>query len=318
MAFWVWPAFVAGIAALLAIDLLVVHRDPRPIGLRDAALQSAAWIALGLGFTLVILAWRGGTPAGQYLTGYLIEESLSSDNVFAWALIFAAFAVPREYQHRVLFWGIFGAVVLRGTFILGGVALIDRFEWLIPVLGGLLLVTAARLVIFDNSRLDPERNPFGRLFRRLVPTTTDLRGSRLLVRENGVWLATPLLSVLVLIETTDVVFAVDSVPAVLGVSHDAFIVFSSNVMAILGLRALYFLFGAAQARFTHLQQGMAVILGFVGIKMLVSSIVEVPVGMSLGVIALVLVVSMLSSLRVTPGEETWPGVEPPTERPSGN
>jgi tellurite resistance protein TerC len=306
VALWIWLAFLAGVSVLLAVDVILVHRRPHAVGLREAGIQSAVWIGIGLGFALVVLAWQGPTPAGEYLSGYLIEKSLSSDNVFAWALIFTAFAIPREYQHRVLFWGVVGAVVMRGAFILGGVALVERFDWLLPVLGAFLLVGAARLLVLDNSRLDPERNPFGRLFRRVVPTTPELHGARFHVREHGVWMATPLLAVLVLIETTDIVFAVDSVPAVLGVSDDAFIIFSSNVLAILGLRALYFLFGAMQARFSHLQQGMAVILAFVGCKMLLTNVVEVPVGVSLVVIAVVLAVSVLSSLRVSPGEEVWP------------
>jgi tellurite resistance protein TerC len=311
---WVWAAFLAGVGGLLAVDLLVVHRRPRAIGMRLALLQSAAWIALGLAFSLVILAALGRTAAGEYLSAYLIEKSLSGDNVFAWALIFSTFAVPAAYQHRVLFWGVLGAIVLRGAFILAGVALVDRFAWLVPALGVVLLVTAVRLVVRDDSQFDPSRNAFARAFARVVPTTHTLRGSRFSVREHGRWLATPLLVVLVLIESTDLVFAVDSVPAVLGVSHDAFVVFSSNVLAILGLRALYFVFAAAEARFSHLQQGMVVILVFVGAKMVLSPVVDVPIGLSLAVIALVLSVSVLSSLRVTPGEERWPGGGPRRSR----
>ncbi|HEX6312352.1 MAG TPA: TerC/Alx family metal homeostasis membrane protein [Acidimicrobiia bacterium] len=308
---WVWAAFIAGVAALLVVDLVLVHRHPHVIGAREAAIQSAAWVALALGFGVLLLVWRGSEMAGEYYAGYLIEKSLSIDNVFVWALIFVHFAVPGEFQHRVLFWGIFGAIVMRAVFIFGGVALLDSFEWLIYVLGVFLLVSAVRLLLRDESRINPNRHPFGRFVRGWAPAIAQLDGPRFFIRHGAVIVATPLLAVLLLVETTDLVFAVDSVPAVLGVSRNEFVVFTSNVLAILGLRALYFLFTALGARFAYLQQGMAVVLGFVGVKMLLSSVVDVPVGLSLAVIAMILTVSVLSSIWVRRGEETWPAPAEP-------
>jgi tellurite resistance protein TerC len=306
---WAWAAFVTAVVALLLVDVLLVHRRPHAIGVREAAVQSAGWIAIAVGFGVLLLVWRGPEIAGEYYSGYLIEKSLSVDNVFVWALIFVHFSVPAAYQHRVLFWGIFGALVMRTAFIFGGVALLESFEWLVYVLGVFLLLTAVRLVLRDDSRMNPNRHPLGRFVRGWGPAIADLDGPRFLARHRGRLVVTPLLAVLLLVETTDLVFAVDSVPAVLGVSRDEFVVFTSNVLAILGLRALYFLLAALGARFAYLQQGMAVILGFVGVKMLLSGVVEVPVGMSLAVIAVILTVSVLSSVRVRRGEEVWPARE---------
>ena len=303
---WAWLAFLGGVTILLLLDLRLLHRHPHALSTHEAAVQSAGWIALGLAFGVVVLLWRGVEAGGEYFSAYLIEESLSVDNVFVWALIFAHFAVPRAYQHRVLFWGIFGAIVLRGVFILGGVALFERFDWVIYVFGAFLLVTAVRLVVRDDSKLDPNRHPFGRLVHEWRPSISELPGPVFVVRRGVRWVLTPLFAVLLLVETTDLVFAVDSIPAVLGVTQDRFVAFTSNICAILGLRAIYFLFAALQARFAYLQEGMAVILGFVGLKMLLSGLIAIPVGLSLGVIAIVLAVSVLSSLRVRPGEEIWP------------
>jgi tellurite resistance protein TerC len=303
---WAWLAFLVGVTILLVLDLRVLHRHPHALTVREAAVQSAGWIGLGLAFGIVVLMWRGVEAGGEYFSAYLIEESLSVDNVFVWALIFAHFAVPAAYQHRLLFWGIFGAIVLRGAFILGGVALFERFDWVIYVFGAFLLVTAVRIVVRDDSKLDPNRHPIGRLVREWRPSISELPGPVFVVRQGARWVLTPLFAVLLLVETTDLVFAVDSIPAVLGVTQDRFVAFTSNICAILGLRAIYFLLAALQARFAYLQQGMAVILGFVGLKMLLSGAIVIPVGVSLAVIAIVLAVSVLSSLRVHPGEEVWP------------
>jgi len=294
---WVWVAFAAGIAMLLFFDLLVVHRRPHAIGFREAAIESAAWVTLGLSFTLVILWWQGGLAAGEYLAGYLIEKSLSVDNVFVWAVILNYFAVPLKYQFRVLFWGIFGALVLRAIFIFAGVALIDRFDWIVYVFGAFLLFTAFRVAHHRASDIHPENNRVLKLVRRIVPVSNDYDGQKMLTRKSGRWMATPLFVVLVLVESTDVVFAVDSIPAILAVSREPFIVFSSNAFAIMGLRALYFLLAGMSERLRYLNVGLAVILGFVGLKMIAEDLVHVPTWISLLVIALVLTVTIVASLR---------------------
>jgi tellurite resistance protein TerC len=242
--------------------------------------------------------WHGGPAATEYISGYLIEKSLSVDNVFVWALIMSYFAVPREYQFRVLFWGVFGALVLRFIFIFAGVALLERFEWMLFVFGAFLLITAARMLRHgDDEEVHPESNPVLRLVRRVVPSTTQYDGQKMFVRQAGKRLATPLFAVLIVIETSDVVFAVDSIPAILAVSREQFIVFSSNAFAILGLRALYFLLADLRDKFSYLQQGLAVILAFVGVKMILAEWYHIPTPLSLGVIAVVLAVAILASIR---------------------
>ncbi|HWC10486.1 MAG TPA: TerC family protein [Acidimicrobiales bacterium] len=294
---WAWAALVGAIVVLLLADLLIVHRRPHAVSFRQAAIESAAWITLGLGFSLVV-AWAfGGAAAGEYLAGYLIEKSLSVDNVFVWAVIFGYFAVPAKYQFRVLFWGIFGALVLRAIFIFAGVALLETFDWVLYIFGAFLLFTAVKIARHQGAEVHPETNPVLRVFRRLVPSTTEYDSQHLLTRRNGRRLATPLLAVLVLVETTDVVFAVDSIPAILAVSREPFIVFASNAFAILGLRALYFLLAGMADRFRYLNAGLGVILGFVGIKMLVVEWYHFPTWLSLAVIAGVLTVTVWLSLR---------------------
>jgi tellurite resistance protein TerC len=299
---WAWPALVGTIAALLVADLLLVHRRPHAIGFREAALESGVWIALGLGFAVVVAVAFGGGAAGEYLTGYLIEKSLSVDNVFVWAVLFSYFAVPREYQFRVLFWGVFGALMLRAGFIFGGVAVLERFDWVLYVFGAFLVLTAVRIARHDSAEVHPEHNPVLRIARRVIPSTDEYDGQRLVTRRSSRWLATPLLLVLVLVETTDVVFAIDSVPAILAVSRDPFIVFASNAFAILGLRALYFLLAGLAGRFRYLNVGLGVILGFVGLKMLATDLFHVPTGLSLVVIAGALAGSIAVSLRTGPRE----------------
>jgi tellurite resistance protein TerC len=294
---WAWAALVSGITALLLGDLLIVHRRPHAVSLREAAIESAAWIALGLSFGALLAWWFGAGAAGEYLAGYLIEKSLSIDNVFVWAVIFGYFAVPAQYQFRVLFWGIFGALVLRAIFIFAGVALLERFEWILYIFGAFLLFTAVKIARHQGAEVHPEANPVLRVVRRIVPSTTEYDGQRLFTRRTGRRLATPLLAVLVLVETTDVVFAVDSIPAILAVSREPFIVFASNAFAILGLRALYFLLAGMAGRFRYLNSGLGVILGFVGVKMLVVEWYHVPTWLSLAVIAAVLAVTIGASLR---------------------
>jgi tellurite resistance protein TerC len=294
---WVWVALVVGIAVLLFADLLIVHRKPHAISIREATIESAIWITIGLGVTLVILSWQGGPAAGEYLAGYLIEKSLSIDNVFVWAVILNYFAVPAAYQYRVLFWGIFGALVLRAIFIFAGVALIENFDWVLYIFGAFLIFTAFRIARHDNAEIHPEDNPVLKVFRRVIPSTTEYDGQKMFTRRSGHFLATPLFAVLVLIESTDVVFAVDSVPAILAVSREPFIVFSSNAFAILGLRALYFVLAGMAGRFRYLNLGLGLILGFVGLKMLIAEWYHVPTVASLAVIAIVLAVTIGLSLR---------------------
>ena len=294
---WAWVGLFALILGLLLVDLLVFHRRAHTVGTKEAALESSAWIGIGLAFGLVVLVLYGGQASGEYYAGYLIEKSLSIDNVFVWALIFSYFAVPRQFQHRVLFWGIFGALVMRLIFIFAGVALLDRFEWLLFVFGAFLIFTGARLVRKKDEEVHPENNPVLKLVRKVVPSTPDYDGQKLFTRENLKLLATPLFAVLVLIETTDVVFAVDSVPAVLAVSREQYIVFASNAFAILGLRALYFLLADWHNRFEYLQQGLAIILVYVGLKMIASQWYHIPTALSLSLIGAILLVSILLSLR---------------------
>lgn len=294
---WAWLALLAFMFVLLAFDILVVHRKAHEVHIREASIESAVWIALGLAFTGVIAVAFGGAAAGEYVSGYLIEKSLSVDNVFVWALILSYFKIPTKYQHRVLFWGIFGALALRAIFIFAGVALIEKFDWILYVFGAFLMYTAVKLIVEAEEELDPASSRFMKLINRVVPTSPDFDGQKLFTRMNGVRVATPLFAVLVLIEFTDVLFAVDSVPAVLAVSREQFIVFSSNAFAILGLRALYFLLADAHARFTYLKEGLAIILAFVGVKMLIAEWYHIPTWISLLVIAIVLLVSIGFSLK---------------------
>lgn len=294
---WGWAALVGGITALLIADLLIVHRRPHAVGLREAAIESAFWITIGVAFTAVVALWFGGDAAGEYITGYLIEKSLSIDNVFVWAVLFSYFAVPREYQFRVLFWGIFGALVMRAAFIFAGVALLERFEWVLYVFGAFLVVTAVRIARHQETEIHPERNPVLKALKRIVPSTTEYHGHKMFTRRSGRRLATPLFVVLVLVETTDVVFAVDSVPAILAVSREPFIVFASNAFAIMGLRALYFLLAGMAGRFRYLNVGLGFILGFVGVKMMVAELYHPPMWLSLGVIAGALALAITASLR---------------------
>jgi tellurite resistance protein TerC len=310
---WVWGALVAVLAIMLIADLLLVHRTAHVITFKEAAIESAVWISIGLAFTIVILVWQGGTAGGEYLAGYLIEKSLSVDNVFVWAVIFSYFGVPREYQFRVLFWGIFGALVLRAIFIFAGVALIERFDWVLYIFGAFLIVTAFRIARHEEAEVHPESNPILKLVRRVVPSTTEYDGQKLFTRIDGKRLATPLFAVLILVETTDVVFAVDSIPAILAVSREQFIVFSSNAFAILGLRALYFLLAGMAGQFRYLNVGLGVILAFVGTKMLIAEWYHFPTWASLVIITVVLTVAIVASLRADKREGAVGEPPDPTE-----
>jgi tellurite resistance protein TerC len=300
---WQWAVLIGLIVVLLLVDLLVVHREAHEVKTREAAIESAVWISIGVAFTGLVAIWFGAQASGEYISGYLIEKSLSIDNVFVWALIMGYFLVPAKYQHRVLFWGIFGALVMRAIFIFAGVALIERFDWILYVFGAFLLYTAGKLVFSENEHVDPGSSRFLKLVKRVVPTTDSYDGQKLFTRIDGKRLATPLFAVLVLVEATDLVFAVDSVPAVLAVSNEPYIVFASNAFAILGLRALYFLLADMRTRFVFLQQGLAIILAFVGVKMIVAPWYHIPTWLSLTVIAIVLTASIGFSLRVTRSQQ---------------
>jgi tellurite resistance protein TerC len=320
---WAWVALIGAITAMLIVDLLLVHRTAHVISIKEAAIESAVWISLGLAFGLVLLVWQGGQAGGEYYAGFLIEKSLSIDNVFVWAVIFSFFAVPREFQFRVLFWGIFGALVLRGIFIFAGVSLIERFEWILYVFGAFLLYTAWKIAHHDETeQVDYNANIAMRLVRRVVPTTPRYDGQKLFTWENGKRVATPLFAVLVLIEATDVVFAVDSVPAILAVSREPFIVFAANAFAILGLRSLYFLLGGMQGKFRYLNVGLGVILAFVGVKMLLIGepfAVHLPTYVSLTVIATVITAAVVASLRADARERVAGRTPPPArlDEPGG-
>ena len=297
---WHWPVLLGVIGAMLLIDILVVHKNAHEIHTKEAAIESAVWISVGLLFGLVMLWEFGSAAAGEYMGGYLIEKSLSVDNVFVWAVLFAHFQVPKMYQHRVLFWGIFGALAMRIGFIFAGVAIINSFKITLILFGLFLLYSGIKLLQTHDDGFDPAKSKAMKVFHRFVPSTDELDGQKLWTRVNGKRLATPLLAVLVLVEITDVIFAVDSVPAVLAVTNEQYIAFASNAFAILGLRALYFLLADMRDRFQYLQTGLGVILAFVGIKMTLSYWWHMPIAISLSVIAMILAVSIFASLRSTP------------------
>ncbi len=295
----VWIAFNVFVLAMLALDLGVFHRKAHAVSLKEAGAWSAVWIALALVFGAGLWHFEGKEPALQYLTGYLIEKSLSVDNIFVIALIFTYFAVPALYQHRVLFWGILGALLLRGALIAAGAFLLAKFHFLVWIFGAFLVVTGVKMALHDNAELHPEKNPLVRLARKLLPVTESYEGQAFFVRRAGRLFATPLFLVLLVVESMDLVFAVDSVPAIFAVTSDTFLVYTSNVFAILGLRSLYFLLAGIMGRFVYLKLGLSVILVFVGLKMALVELVKVPVGISLGVIGLVLAVSVVASLLAT-------------------
>ncbi|PPK94256.1 tellurite resistance protein TerC [Kineococcus xinjiangensis] len=299
---WGWLAVLGVILAMLAVDLFA-HRRAHVIGVREAAAWSALWVVCGVSFGALVWALYGAEFGQQYYAGYLIEKSLSVDNVFVWAIIFTFFAVPRELQHRVLFFGVLGALVLRGAFIAAGAALIASFSWVLYVFAAFLLYTGYRMLRQREEHLDPESSRALRLFRRWVPMTDAYHGQRFLVRRGGVLLATPLLAVLVLVEVTDVVFAVDSIPAIFAVTSEPFLVFTANAFAILGLRAMYFLLADLIHRFVYLKVGLALVLMWVGVKMLLQvDVVHVPTTISLAVIVTILTAAVVASLRATRGQ----------------
>lgn len=305
---WAWVAFIAFVLGMLALDLFVLHRDAHEVSLREAGLWSAVWISLALCFGGLLLLWQGSDTAEAYLSGYVIEKSLSVDNVFVFALIFSMFGIPPRYQHRVLMYGIIGALAMRAAFIAAGAALLDAFHVTIYLFGALLLYTAVKVLRHGGGQVHPDKNPVMRLTRRVIPSTSTLHGQKFFTRAGGRRLATPLLAVLILIETTDVIFAIDSIPAVFAVTRDTFVVFTSNIFALLGMRALYFLLAGATQRLPYLQTGLGVILAGVGIKLLLTDLYEIPTWASLVFILAVLTVTFGLSWRAT---RHRPGGAPP-------
>ena len=298
---WLWVGFNAFVLAMLAVDLGVFHRHAHEVSIKEAATWSAVWVALSLLFNLGIYHFMGPGPGLEFLTGYLIEKALSVDNIFVFVLVFAYFRVPPRYQHRVLFWGILGALLMRGAMIAAGAYLISQFHWIIYVFGAFLVFTGVRMATQTEREIEPESNPVIRLIRKLMPVTNVYHGQKFFIQEQGPGgklrrVATPLFVVLVLVETTDLIFAVDSIPAIFAVTQDTFLVYTSNVFAILGLRALYFLLAGVIEKFHYLKLGLSVVLVFVGAKMLLTDIYHIPIGLSLGVIAGVLLISVVASL----------------------
>jgi tellurite resistance protein TerC len=298
-----WIAFNLYVVAMLALDLGVWHREARVIPPREAALWTGFWVLSALVFAGGLAVWLGAPTGLTFLTGYVIEESLSADNVFVMAAIFAYLQIPLQYQHRVLFWGILGALVMRGAFIGAGAYLFAHFTWTNYVMGAILLVAAARMALRHDAPVDNAGSAVVRFLRRFLPVSSTLDGQRLVTREGVRWVATPLLVALVMIELSDVAFATDSIPAVFSVTHNPFIVYTSNVFALFGLRSLYFLIAAAAVRYRYLPYGLAAVLAFTGLEMVFERVVAVPTGVSLAVIAGILAAAVGVSIRSGPGEK---------------
>jgi tellurite resistance protein TerC len=295
---WFWIGFNALILLMLALDLGVFNRKMHKVPVKEAVIWTAAWIILAMIFMGIIYIDMGRTKALEFLTGYVIEYSLSVDNIFVFILIFSYFAVNEKYQHKVLFWGILGALLMRGIFIFAGVALINRFHWIVYFFGGFLIITGIRMLFSGEGKIDPEKNPVIRFFRKFLPVTDSEHGEKFFVRKGLKLHATPLFLVLLIIETSDLIFAVDSIPAILAITTDRFIVFTSNIFAILGLRSLYFAISGIMGLFRYLKVGLAFVLSFVGLKMCLSGVIEIPIVLSLLVIVGILVISIFASILI--------------------
>ncbi len=312
-----WIGFGIGILVLLVLDMRVFHRRAHVITIKESLLWTLFWIVLALLFNLGIYFWQGHGPALEYLTCYLIEKSLSVDNLFVFLMIFSYFAVPAAYQHKVLFWGIIGAILMRLAFIEAGVRLLDMFDWVFYIFGAFLVVTAIRMAVQKERGIKPERNPVLRLFRRFMPLTDCYEGDRFFIKRVGRYVATPLFVVVVVVETTDIVFALDSIPAAFAITLDPFIVYTSNVFAILGLRALYFALAGIMGLFYYLRHGLVIVLMFVGIKMLMHHFYEIPTGIALGVVGGVLLVAILTSIAWPRKVEGIPAPPVPAVKETG-
>ena len=312
-----WIIFNIFVVAMLALDLGVFHRTAHVIHIREALVWCVLWMTLALLFNVGIYFWHGSEPALEFLTGYLLEYSLSVDNIFVFLMIFSYFRVPYLHQHKVLFWGILGALIMRALFILTGITLIQKFHWVMYIMGGFLVLTGIKMALQKGEDINPEHNPVLRLFRRLMPVTDDYEGDRFFVRRSGRLFATPLFVIVLVVETTDVIFAVDSIPAILAITLDPFIVYTSNVFAILGLRALFFALAGIIRLFHYLPYGLSLILVFVGIKMLLVDIYKIPISMALGTVAAVLVISVVASIIFPPKTEgTTSAVNQPGSAPN--
>jgi tellurite resistance protein TerC len=310
-----WIAFNVFVIGMLSLDLGIFHRKAHAVSLKEASVWTVVWIVLALVFNLGIYSFWGREKALEFLAGYVIEKSLSVDNLFVFLMIFHYFATPAIYQHRILFWGIVGALMMRAVFIAAGAALLDAFHWMIYLFGGFLIVTGIKMLLQGDHKLDPGKNPVVRLFQRLMPITQNYSSQRFFLRKDGRLWATPLLLVLVVVETTDVIFAVDSIPAIFAVTRDPFIVYTSNVFAILGLRALYFVLAGVMEMFRYLKVGLSFVLCFVGAKMIAVDFYEIPIGASLAMIAAILSLSVLASL-VAQWKEAAPAAPRASSRPA--
>jgi tellurite resistance protein TerC len=292
-----WIGFHIFIFLMLALDLGVFHKHTHKVPVKEAVIWTFVWISLALLFNVFVYFEFGKTKALEFLTGYVIEYSLSVDNIFVFILIFSYFAVKDQYQHKILFWGILGALIMRGIFIFAGVALINRFHWIVIIFGGFLVFTGIRMLFQSDQEVDPEKNPIVRFFKKFLPVTHSMHGDKLIIRQNHKLYATPLFLVLVIIESSDLIFAVDSIPAILAISHDRFIVYTSNIFAIMGLRSLYFAIAGIMGYFRYLKVGLAFVLTFVGLKMLAGFLnFEIPIVLSLLIILTILTLSILASV----------------------
>jgi tellurite resistance protein TerC len=293
-----WILFNAFVLLMLALDLGVFNRKAHEISLKEALTWTFVWVFLALVFNAIIFYWRGQQQALEFFTGYLVEKALSIDNIFVFIMIFSYFQIPSKYQHKVLFWGILGALIMRVIFIFAGVALIEKFHFTIYLFGALLIYTGYKMFYHNNAKIEPDKNPVIRFFKKFMPITPDLHEDKFFVKLSGKQFATPLFLVLILIETTDLIFAVDSIPAILAITQDQFIVYTSNVFAILGLRSLYFALAGVVHRFWLLSYGLAVVLVFVGLKMLLIDVYKIPIEWSLVFIATIITGSIILSLRI--------------------
>jgi len=297
-----WVLFNVFVLIMLAIDLGIFHRKSHSVSLKEAIIWTIVWVSLALIFNVIIYFWRGQQQAIEFFTGYIIEKALSVDNIFVFIMIFSYFRVPSEYQHKVLFWGILGALILRAIFIFAGIALIEKFHFTIYIFGAILIFTGYKMFSQNKAKIEPEKNPVIKLFRKFIPVTTQMHNDSFFVRQNGKTFATPLFLVLILIETTDLIFAVDSIPAILAITQDQFIVYTSNVFAILGLRSLYFALAGIVHRFWLLSYGLAIVLIFVGIKMLLIDFYKIPIEWSLVFICSIIIASVVLSFKIKQSE----------------
>ena len=293
-----WILFNGFVVLMLALDLGVFHRNSHEVSVKEALTWTFVWVFLALVFNAIIYFWKGPQPALEFFTGYLIEKALSIDNIFVFIMIFTYFQIPSKYQHKILFWGITGALIMRVVFIFAGVALIEKFHFTIYIFGALLIFTGYKMFLHNNARIEPDKNPLIRFSKKLIPVTPHLHSANFFVKINGKRFATPLFLVLILIETTDLIFAVDSIPAILAITQDQFIVFTSNVFAILGLRSLYFALAGVVHRFWLLNYGLALVLVFVGLKMLLIDLYKIPIEWSLLFIATIITASVYFSIKI--------------------